>query len=59
VLQARVVMRVRACARAGHDCVSSGDALREMYALQLIKSDFVLVTGDVISNMKLGLCWQT
>ncbi len=33
--------------------LSSGDALREIYNLQVIKSDFILVSGDVISNMKL------
>jgi translation initiation factor eIF-2B subunit epsilon len=37
----------------GPDCVSAGDALREIDARQLIKDDFVLVNGDVISNMKL------
>lgn len=37
----------------GPDCVSAGDALREIDARQLIKDDFVLITGDVISNMQL------
>ena len=37
----------------GPDCVSAGDALREMDSRQLIKDDFVLINADVISNMKL------
>jgi translation initiation factor eIF-2B subunit epsilon len=37
----------------GRDCVSAGDALREIDARQLIKDDFVLINADVISNMKL------
>jgi translation initiation factor eIF-2B subunit epsilon len=37
----------------GPDCVSAGDALREIDARQLIKDDFVLINADVISNMKL------
>ena len=35
------------------DCISVGDALRDIDAKGLIKSDFVLVNGDLISNMKL------
>jgi len=34
-------------------CLSTGDALREIYHMQIINSDFILVSGDVISNMKL------
>lgn len=33
--------------------LSVGDALRDMDAKQLLKTDFILVTGDVISNMNL------
>lgn len=44
-----VVIRTIASTR----CLSTGDALREIYNLQIISSDFVLVSGDVISNMKL------
>ncbi|KAF9963609.1 hypothetical protein BGZ65_001824, partial [Modicella reniformis] len=35
------------------ECMSVGDAMRELDAQQLIDTDFILVTGDVISNMKL------
>lgn len=33
--------------------MSVGDAMRELDAKQLIDTDFILVTGDVVSNMKL------
>ncbi|KAF8937475.1 nucleotide-diphospho-sugar transferase [Dissophora ornata] len=35
------------------ECISVGDAMRELDAKQLIDTDFILVTGDVVSNMKL------
>ncbi|KAG2177536.1 hypothetical protein INT44_008048 [Umbelopsis vinacea] len=35
------------------ECLSVGDALRELDARQLITTDFILVGGDVVSNMKL------
>ncbi|KAG0090607.1 hypothetical protein BGZ93_009229 [Podila epicladia] len=35
------------------ECMSVGDAMRELDAKQLIDTDFILVTGDVVSNMKL------
>lgn len=35
-------------------CLSAGDALRELDALNIVRSDpFVLISGDVISNLKL------
>lgn len=33
------------------DSMSTGDALRELDAKQLITSDFILLSGDVVSNM--------
>lgn len=36
------------------NCVSVGEALRVMDGQDAIKSDFVLVAGDVISNMRLA-----
>lgn len=40
------------------DCFSVGDALREIDRQSLLKSDFVLVSGDVVSNMKLEQVFQ-
>ncbi len=31
--------------------MSAGDALRELDTKQLISSDFILVSGDVVSNL--------
>ena len=36
------------------DCMSMGDALRDIDAKSLISNDFVLVNGDVVANVKLG-----
>ncbi|XP_014668054.1 PREDICTED: translation initiation factor eIF-2B subunit epsilon-like [Priapulus caudatus] len=36
------------------DVMSVGDCLRDIDAKDLITSDFVLITGDVVSNMDLG-----
>lgn len=38
---------------SSEDSLSLGDALRDIDAKGLIKSDFVLVSGDIVSNMKL------
>ena len=38
---------------SSEDSLSLGDALRDIDAKGLIKSDFVLVNGDMVSNMKL------
>ncbi|RUP09755.1 hypothetical protein BC936DRAFT_140066, partial [Jimgerdemannia flammicorona] len=35
------------------ECNSVGDALRELDAHQLITTDFILVNGDVVSNMRI------
>lgn len=35
-------------------CKSAGEALREIDVKDVVKSDFVLVSGDVVSNMDLG-----
>ena len=35
-------------------CLSLGDALRELDVKGVISGDFVLVTGDVVTNMDLG-----
>lgn len=36
-----------------HNCVSAGDALRLIYEQNVIHGDFVLITGDTVSNMSL------
>ncbi|KJE88922.1 translation initiation factor eIF-2B subunit epsilon [Capsaspora owczarzaki ATCC 30864] len=36
------------------ECLSVGDALRNIDQLAIIRSDFILVSGDLISNMKLA-----
>ncbi|CAO3668495.1 hypothetical protein G6F70_008717 [Rhizopus microsporus] len=38
---------------AAPECLSVGDALRELDARQLITTDFVLTTSELVSNMKL------
>lgn len=36
-------------------CLSAGDALREIDAMGVVRSDpFILINGDVVSNMNLG-----
>ena len=34
-------------------CISVGDALRDIESKQLIEADFILVNGDIVSNVKL------
>ena len=34
------------------DCLSAGDALRQLDQQNIIRSDFLLVQGDVVSNMR-------
>jgi len=40
-------------------CKTAGEALREIDIKDIIKSDFVLVSGDVVSNMDLGAALET
>jgi translation initiation factor eIF-2B subunit epsilon len=37
-----------------HNCVSAGDALRVIYERNVIHGDFVLISGDTVSNMDLN-----
>lgn len=41
-----------------HNSVSAGDALRLIYERNVIHGDFVLITGDTISNMSLAEALQ-
>ncbi|XP_074650422.1 translation initiation factor eIF2B subunit epsilon-like [Tubulanus polymorphus] len=41
------------------DCLSMGDALRDLDSKSIIRSDFVLVNADLISNMDLKSAIQT
>lgn len=34
-----------------HDATSAGDALRRVYELNVIRGDFILISGDTVSNM--------
>ncbi|KAH7669778.1 translation initiation factor eIF-2B subunit epsilon protein [Dioscorea alata] len=36
-----------------HDAISAGDALRVIYNRSVIRGDFILVSGDTVSNMDL------
>eukprot|EP01133_Synstelium_polycarpum_P012112 gene12112-14168_t len=45
-------VRVRPIVAA--NCQSTGDALRSIYTLNYIQSDFILVSGDVVSNMNIA-----
>lgn len=36
-----------------HDCVSAGDALRYIDQANVVRGDFVLISGDTVSNMSL------
>lgn len=39
---------------SSHNCTSAGDALRELDAMNIVRSDpFVLISGDVIANINL------
>ncbi|EFA81106.1 bacterial transferase hexapeptide repeat-containing protein [Heterostelium album PN500] len=35
-------------------CKSTGDALRTIFSMNIIQNDFVLISGDVVSNMNLS-----
>ncbi|KAG0470160.1 hypothetical protein HPP92_016860 [Vanilla planifolia] len=41
-----------------HDAISAGDALRVIYSHGVIRGDFVLISGDTVSNMSLAKALQ-
>lgn len=41
-----------------HNCISAGDALRLIYERNVIQGDFILVSGDTVSNMMLTQALQ-
>ena len=38
----------------GTEAASAGDALRRIHELDVIRNDFILIQGDVISNLNLA-----
>ncbi|KAN0040593.1 hypothetical protein ACTA71_008931 [Dictyostelium dimigraforme] len=44
---------VQVICMTGLNCTTTGDALRGVYDAQVIQSDFILISGDVVSNMNL------
>ncbi|WOL19902.1 translation initiation factor eIF-2B subunit epsilon isoform X1 [Canna indica] len=41
-----------------HDAISVGDALRVIYEKAVIRGDFILISGDTVSNMSLAQALQ-
>lgn len=46
-----IKMQIKVC--VSENCQSLGDVLRDVYDKRLINDDFILLTGDVVSNMQL------
>jgi len=42
------------CTIVSDSCISLGDALRDLEAKSIIRSDFLLVHGDLVANLKLA-----
>lgn len=42
----------------GKNCTSTGDALRYLDELNRIKNDFILVYGDIVSNVNLKIAME-
>ncbi|KAM9976101.1 hypothetical protein ACTFIR_009942 [Dictyostelium discoideum] len=49
---------VQVICMTGSNCRTTGDALRGVYDAQVIQSDFILISGDVVSNMNLQKALQ-
>ncbi|CAN6451580.1 unnamed protein product [Victoria cruziana] len=46
--------RIKVDTIESHDSISAGDALRLIYEKNVIRGDFVLISGDTVSNMSLA-----
>ena len=46
------------CTIVSDSCLSLGDVLRDLEAKSIIRSDFVLVHGDLVSNLKLASIFE-
>jgi len=46
------------CTIVSDSCLSLGDALRDLEAKSIIRSDFVLVHGDLVANLKLASIFE-
>jgi len=46
------------CTIVSDSCLSLGDALRDLEAKSIIRSDFVLVHGDLVANLKLASVFE-
>ena len=46
------------CTVVSDSCMSLGDALRDLEAKSIIRSDFVLVQGDLVANLKLAAIFE-
>jgi len=46
------------CTIVSDSCLSLGDALRDLEAKSIIRSDFVLVHGDLVANLKLSSIFE-
>jgi len=46
------------CTIVSDSCLSVGDALRDLEAKSIIRSDFVLVHGDLVANIKLATIFE-
>ena len=46
------------CTVVSDSCLSLGDALRDLEAKSIIRSDFALVHGDLVSNIKLASVFE-
>jgi len=46
------------CTIVSDSCLSLGDALRDLEAKSIIRSDFVLVHGDLVANVKLASIFE-
>jgi len=49
---------MKVCTIVSDSCMSLGDALRDLEAKSIIRSDFILVHGDLVANLKLASIFE-